>query len=153
MEREDVERRLKEALGNVARNDRHLLENDLSERCIASRLAMYLQTEFPEHSVDVEYNRDGDIPKKLGLPDNCANYWDQDGKAFVVPDVIVHRRGREGPNILVLELKKTTNRSSRECDFQRVQAFQAQLGYSFGVLIECETREGREPGIAISAWF
>jgi hypothetical protein len=152
MEREDVEERLKRALEGVVENDLHLLENDLSERCIASRLAMYLQKEFPEYAVDVEYNRDGDVPKMLGLPEECANYW-QDGKAFVVPDIIVHRRGRGGPNILVLELKKTTNRNSRGCDGLRVQAFRAQLGYSFGALIECETREGREPGIAVSTWL
>jgi hypothetical protein len=93
-----------------------LLENDLSERCIASRLAMYLQAEFLDYSVDVEYNRHGYIPKKLGLPDECANYWDELGRAFVVPDIIVHRRGSDGPNILVFEVKKTTNRNSRACD-------------------------------------
>lgn len=40
---------------------------------------MYLQAEFPDHSVDVEYNRHGDIPKKLGLPDECANFWNEEG--------------------------------------------------------------------------
>ena len=31
------------------------------------------------------------------------------GEALAVPDVIVHRRGQDGPNVLVLELKKTSN--------------------------------------------
>ena len=57
----------------LAENDQYLLENDLGERCIASRLAMYLQQEFPEYSVDVEYNRDGVVPKRLQLPEDCAN--------------------------------------------------------------------------------
>lgn len=73
----------------------------------ASRLAQYLQSEFPEYTVDIEHNRDGDIPKRLGLPPECANYRNTDGEALAVPDVIVHRRGPDGPNILVLELKKT----------------------------------------------
>lgn len=153
MEEEDVRTRLAAALERVAEQDRHLLEVDVSERCIASRLAMYLQEQFPEHHVDVEYNRDADTPKKLGLPEECANYWDQDGRAFVVPDVIVHRRGADGPNILVLELKKTTNQRPRNCDLARVQAFKNQFGYAYGALIECETRKGREPGIAVSAWL
>jgi hypothetical protein len=153
MERKDIEERLNRALRNLAVSDRHLLENNLSERCIASRLAMYLQKEFSEYSVDVEYNRQGNIPKKLELSEECANYLDEEGKASVVPDVIVHRRGPDGPNILVLELKKTSNRDPRRCDYERVRALRTQLGYSFGALIECETRQGHEPGIAISEWL
>jgi hypothetical protein len=153
MNRDEVEKRLSDALNQVATADRYLLEHDLSERCIASRLAMYLQNEFPEHSVDVEYNRVGNTPKRLGLPEGCANYPDRNGEALVVPDVIVHRRGAGGRNLLVLELKKTTNPDPRDCDRQRVRAFRKQLGYLHGVLIECETRQGREPGIAISEWI
>lgn len=86
-----------------------------------------LQNEFPEFNVDVEYNRDGEPPKRLGLPPDCANF-NEEGEALVVPDVIVHRRGHDGPNILVLELKKTTNREPRNCDRERVRALRAQLG-------------------------
>jgi hypothetical protein len=113
---------------------------------------MYLQAEFLDYSVDVEYNRHGYIPKKLGLPDECANYWDELGRAFVVPDIIVHRRGSDGPNILVFEVKKTANRNSRACDHERILAFRAQLGYSFGALIECETRTGYASGITVTEW-
>jgi len=153
MEREEVEKRLREALLEVAKNDRYLLENDLGERCIASRLAMYLQNAFPEYSVDVEYNRAGASPKRLGLPTECANYRNDNDEALAVPDVIVHRRGSDGPNLLVLELKKTTNRDPRQCDRERVRAFQAQLGYRYGALIECETRQGHDPGIRISEFL
>ncbi len=31
-------------------------------------------------------------PKKFGLPEECANLWDSEGRAFAVPDVVVHRR-------------------------------------------------------------
>src|SRR5262245_39385124 len=112
MEREEVQKRLHKALREVAPSERQLLEYNLSERCIASRLAMYLQQVFPEYSVDVEYNRAGASPKRLGLPEECANYWNHNGEALVVPDVIVHQRGSKGPHILILELKKTTNRDT-----------------------------------------
>jgi hypothetical protein len=154
MEREGVERHLNDALQKLMENDRYLLEVDVSERCIASRLAFYLQNEFPEYLVDVEYNRDGDVPKRLGLPEECANYRDNNGQALAVPDVIVHRRGRDSPNLLVLELKKTTNPDPRDCDRARVRALRKQLGYSFGALIECETRQGRRPpGATVSEWL
>lgn len=149
----EIRSKLEEALEELALNDRHLLENNLSERCIASRLALHLQSRFPAYSVDVEYNRAGDTPKKLKLPMECANYQDERGEALVVPDIIVHRRGADGPNVLVLELKKTTNPNSHNSDFLRVQAFRNQLGYCHGALIECETRPRYEPGIRIFYWF
>jgi len=70
-----------------------------------------------------------------------------------VPDVIVHRRGHDGPNILVLELKKTTNPEPRDCDRERIRALREQLGYEFGALVDCETRRGRQPGIATQEWL
>jgi hypothetical protein len=104
---------------------------------------MYLQHEFPEHHVDVEHNRDADTPKRLRLPDECANDVDEHGESLVVPDVIVHRRDPEGPNILVLEVKKTTNQDPLHCDSMRIRAFRSQYGYEFAALIVCETRAGQ----------
>lgn len=72
MERDDVQARLERARQKLEDSDAHLLENDLSERCIASRLAMYLQPEFPDHHVDVEYNRLGNRVKRLHLPLACV---------------------------------------------------------------------------------
>lgn len=143
MEREEVHARLDAALERLVGRDAYLFENNLLERCIAARLAMYLQQEFPDHNVDVEYNRDADIPKRMGLPDECANDVDEHGRSLVVPDVIVHRRGPEGPNVLVLEVKKTTNPAPLHCDQRRIRAFQAQYGYEFAALIMCETRKDR----------
>jgi hypothetical protein len=152
MDPEEVRKSVEKALRMVAENDQRLLENDLGERCIASRLAMYLQ-QGPEHSVDVEYNRDGVVPKMLDLPEDCANHRNEDGQALVVPDVIVHRRGHDGRNILVLELKKTTNPNRRGTrDREGVRAFRTQLRCSFGALIECETRQHHKPGIRLSEW-
>jgi len=143
MEREGVRARLDAALERLVELDAYLFENNLLERCIAARLAMYLQHEFPDHHVDVEYNRDADIPKRMGLPEECANDIDEHGRSLVVPDVIVHRRGPQGPNILVLEVKKTTNPAPLHCDQRRIRAFREQYGYEFAALIMCETREGR----------
>ena len=153
MEEDEVNERLKRAVVRLAHEDRYLLEKDLSERCIAARLAMYMQDEFRDHKVDVEYNRDGDTPKRLDLPEECANYKNRDGEALVVPDVVVHCRGSEGPNVLVLELKKVSNPVGLDCDRERVLAFRAQLRYQFGALIVCETRAGRKHHVGIEEWF
>jgi hypothetical protein len=153
MERDDVRARLDAALQRLVQQDAYLFENNLLERCIAGRLAMYLQHQFPEHCVDVEYNRDADTPKRMSLPDQCANKIDEHGRSLVVPDVIVHRRGPNGPNILVLEVKKTTNPEPLHCDSRRIRAFRAQYGYEFAALIVCETRPGNAPGAQIVEWL
>jgi hypothetical protein len=141
------------ALEELNAQDRHLLQYDLSERCIASRLAMYLQPKCGEYVVDIEYNRAGDIPKRLALPDECANYRDKDGNTLVVPDLIVHKRGPDGPNVLVLELKKTTNPTGPDCDRRRVEAFcRPPLNYECGGLVVCETRPEREHKASLIEW-
>jgi hypothetical protein len=99
VELEEVSRRVSAALARFLEVDHYLLEHDLSERCIAARVAFHLQKCFPEYMVDVEYNRAGWTPKRLELPDECANYRDWRGESLVVPDVIVHMRGPRGPNL------------------------------------------------------
>lgn len=153
MKRAVVEARLAKALRQLDEHDRHLLENDLSERCIASRLALHLQAEFPDHHVDVEYNRADDIAKRVPVSRGCDRRQNRESDPLAVPDLIVHRRGPTGPNVLVLELKKTTNPESRACDLERVQKFRRYLNYDFGALIECETRRGHAPKSKVTNWF
>jgi hypothetical protein len=131
------------------------LRTILSERCIAARLAMYLREEFIEHDVDVEYNRVGDVAKRRhGLPDECFRRRDRQIEAPVaVPALIVYRPGADGPNLLVIEMKKTSNPAGMNCDRLRVAAFREQLEYSFGALIECETALPNEPAIHIAKWI
>ena len=61
-------------------------------------------------------------------------------------------RGRQGRNQLVIELKKTTNREPRGCDRRRIDVFRAQLRYTYGALIECETRRNRQPAAQLTVW-
>ena len=152
MEEQDVAGRLDRAVRKLNESDLYLLEKDLSERCIAARLAMYLQNEFRDHNVDVEYNRAGDVAKRVPLSQQCAKRWNREGEALAVPDVIVHQRGEAGPNVLVLELKKTSNPEGWDCDRERVVLFREHLHYEFAALIECETRVGENIGVRIAEW-
>ena len=151
----EVRERFEQALWRLLECDGYLLENDLSERCIAARLAMYLREEFAKHDVDVEYNRAGDVAKRLhGLPEECRRRRNRQIEAPVaVPDIIVHHRGSDGPNLLVIEMKKTSNPAGMDCDRLRLAAFREQLGYSFGALVECDTASHQAPTIRISNWL
>lgn len=153
MDPTEVQRRVEAALARFLEQDVYLLEHNLHEQCISARVALHLQGLFPEYSVDVEYNRAGDIPKRLGLPDECANSFDEEGRALVVPDIIVHRRGTEGPNVLGLELKKTSDPRGSECDRLRIKALKEHLGYEHGALLVCETRQAHEHTIRVLKWI
>ena len=83
---------LDRALARLLSQDAHMLPRKTSERAVTGRLAMYLQAEFPDHEVDVEYNRHGEKPKRAK-------------RALIVPDIVVHKRGNDHRNVLALEVK------------------------------------------------
>jgi hypothetical protein len=152
MEFEELQALVRRAIDSFQAVDRHLLDHDLTERCIASRLAFHLQYQFPAYCVDVEYNRKGADAKRLAIPEECANAFDHLGRALVVPDIIVHRRGPDGPNLLGLELKKIDDPRGPGCDRQRIRALKEQLQYEFGAFVECETRLERGTFIRVAEW-
>lgn len=108
----------------------YLLMIDCNERSIAHRLAIYIEHQFPEWNVDCEYNRDGHDPKEIvaGSGDNHEH------GSRVFPDVIVHLRGTHR-NLLVIELKKSSNWQSDEKDFQKLSAYCNQLAYGHGLFL------------------
>ena len=144
---------LVQATARVEKEDRHLLMVDVSERCIAARLAMYLRDAMPaDYDVDVEYNRHGPDKKQLyDLMDkhDCARDLRRDEGQTVLPDVIVHKRGVD-TNLLIIEMKKSANQRGMDRDRRRIRAFRNELGYQFGALVVCKT--GDRPAIAVE-WY
>ena len=140
---------LDRATARVEAEDWYLLEVNVSERCIAARLAMYLREYFRDYDVDVEYNRDALEAKWLhDLARDCPR--DRHGDHRVLPDVIVHRRGCPDSNLLVIEMKKNPGKSSMNCARRRINAFQKELDYKFGALVVCKT--GKESAISVD-WY
>lgn len=153
-ESEVIREHLDAALQTLIDQDVYLVKNDLSERCIAARLALYLQAQFASYFVDVEYNRQGASAKELGLPDQCARRRRSSGQSLVVPDIIVHRRGASGPNLLVIELKKAGSAANAlDCDRVRLHAFRSKFGYQYGALVQLECRTGQQPQASVIEWL
>ncbi len=122
------------AVQRLLRHDGHLLNEGLQERAITHKLAFYLQDEFPEWHVDCEYDHDEDVRKRLRLP--------REGEKDVLPDIIVHRRGTDAHNLLVMEVKKTSNRESNGVtDTEKLRAFKDQLGYRYGFFLSLRVGE------------
>lgn len=104
MDYEDLQNELRDAVRQLIRNDRFLLDHAVREEAISHRIAVYLEPRFAEYNVDCEYNCDLDSEsgRKRIL------YDDQNEARDVRPDIIVHHRGLNGPdhNQLVVEVKK-----------------------------------------------
>lgn len=135
---DEINERLVEALQVLVAEDGELLERNASERSIGARLAARMIPLFPDHDVDVEYDRHGLDPKAVELPDICRG----GGRRRIIPDIVVHRRGHDEENLLAVEIKKETNRESRNCDLAKLEAMRRELGYFSGVLIELPAGPG-----------
>ena len=139
------------ALQRLLDVDPFLLVADANERSIAHRLGVHLNSVFEDWDVDCEYNRDGHEPKKLRLSDNCTNQSDQEEGSRVYPDIIVHRRN-SSDNLLVIEVKKSTSKISRDCDLEKLREYRSQLGYKHALFVEFCTKESK-PDINVARWI
>jgi hypothetical protein len=142
MTREEVTEKIHSAYRTFLARDGHLLQVDANERSMTHKLAEYLQAEFPDWNVDCEYNRDGDLIKKMvGLLDRETTTDDTDAKS-VFPDIIVHLRGTKR-NLVVIEAKKSSYKD-KDADEAKLRAYKDELGYKFAFKIEFPV--GKEPG-------
>lgn len=135
-----------EAVAQLFEDDGFLLETDVAERAIAARLAVCLEPRFPNHHVNVEYNRHGILPKRLHLPEFG-------GKKLIVPDVVVHRQGHDEENLLVIQVKKETNHKSRDYDRAVIAGLKKDYGYAWGVLIDLPAGPGATKRNARLEWL
>ena len=111
---------------------RSLLRRNASERAIAAKLAIHLAQGFPDHDVDVEYDRHGLAAKTLELPAECRG----GGKRRVIPDIVIHHRGSDDENLVAIEIKKRSNKESRDYDRAKLVAMKSQLRYRVAVSLE-----------------
>lgn len=86
-------------------NDQYLIlsqgENYVSERSITFNLGQYLKAFIQdvygaEYNVDCEFNRDLDTIKRIGIDK-------------IIPDIIIHKRGSNENNLVVIEVKPWWN--------------------------------------------
>lgn len=135
------------AIEEFNENEAFLIKNDLSERCICAKFALYLQSalnntaDFSDYIVDVEYNRGMD-----GKDSNAKILY---GKKIVV-DLIAHRRGYDEvygyDNLICIEMKKSTNRLGCIGDEQRLRdlvSLRYGFGYKMGVMLIADMTQNK----------
>ena len=172
-----IERKLNSALTALYTKDVHLLKENLNERSITHRLAVYLQREFRGYDVDCEYNgnvKAADGKGRKTIPDELCprlkeykrrNY-DDAADLSVFPDIIIHKRGENKRNLLIIEAKKALNASLRVgdigrefdyyklCQYTNQQNSGARFFYEMGCFIEIGTgRERNYSRLPRIIWF
>ena len=106
------------ALKEFYAQETDLLENDLGERTLTHRLAVYLERQFSEWSVDCDYNRLGE--RIWRLPKASIVNTDDELGTSVYPDIVVHHR--EIPdNLLAVEVRKANNHQPPEHDRHKLR--------------------------------
>lgn len=154
-----VRKKVETAIKALIKEDKFLLFIDSSERSIAHKLAEHLQGKFSKWNVDCEYNRDShdlsDLAKKLtkrleSWVTECKEKEKKEKGTAVSPDIIIHHRlNRE--NLLVIEIKKTTNKDDGSCDKEKIKAFIEELSYQYGLFINFKAE--KKVGIDELQWF
>ncbi len=133
-DQEELLRIVDSAINSFNEKEYYLIKNDLSERCICSKFAQYLNIslknmgfKYDSFDVDVEYNRGFD--GKDNKPKKIYN------KPATV-DLIVHKRGSDKfygfDNLICIEMKKTNDTRGEtgiESDKERLRVL---TDYSFG---------------------
>jgi len=129
---DQVKERTARAIQFVRARDSFLLESAANERSVTHKLAEYLQQEFPDYNVDCEYNRHGLLTKLL--PRECESQTHE----YVYPDVVVHVRGNDDSNLLVIEAKLGKKPTVPVCDAAKLKGFTKPDGdyhYQLGLFI------------------
>jgi len=153
-----LERILISCIEELFTKDAILIKNDVSERAITHKLAEYLQQRFPEYNVDCEYNRNLEQgarhPKTIlmlkeqsvrklkeiaGQTEATLINSEEDFKEVTAyPDIIVHRRGVNSRNLLIIEVKKSNSRIDIDYDRMKLSAFTDPMqdyNFNLGVLV------------------
>lgn len=111
-----------------------LIDEKANERTIVGGyLVPYLKPRFPGWAVDPEYNREGaDRDSKTDVEGN-----------LLLPDIIIHKPGPDGPNLVAIEVKGYWNKEDRHEDEISLRKLQAKHGYQYLYHLELEKNNHR----------
>ena len=127
---------LKLALDMLYYKDQYLISNRMnkhvSELSISHKLGHYLALLIDKYDVDCEYNR------------NLADPKSEEANNLIRPDIIVHKRGSNDDNFVIIEIKPWWN-DNTEKDVKKLYEMTKQDGqfrYCFGFSILIDKNRG-----------
>ena len=141
LEFEEIKKKVLDSINELYFKDYYIIDNDVNERSITHKLAMYLQNQFTDYDVDCEYNRNMKNPKKI-------TFIERNTRNRVFPDIIVHKRGEISNNLIIFEIKKckddnVTNKylENKKHDIEKLKGYvnnndEVPLKYKYGFFLE-----------------
>jgi hypothetical protein len=129
-DKKTVESKIRLACDFLYDRGKQLIREKAHERTIVAKYLLPPLVElFPEWDVDPEYNREGEerTPKR-----------DLNEKRLF-PDGIIHKRGPNGPNLAVIQVKGFWNLEKREKDENSLHRIRAKHGYLFLYRLELDS--------------
>lgn len=141
LEFEEIKKKVLDSINELYFKDYYIIDNDVNERSITHKLAIYLQNQFTDYDIDCEYNRNMKSPKEIVFIETSKK-----GKVF--PDIIVHKRGEDSNNLIVFEIKKCKNDNAndkyletKKHDIEKLKGYvnnndEVSLNYKYGFFLE-----------------
>lgn len=141
LEFEEIKKKVLDSINELYFKDYYIIDNDVNERSITHKLAIYLQNQFTDYDIDCEYNRNMKSPKEIVFIETSKK-----GKVF--PDIIVHKRGEDSNNLIVFEIKKCKNDNvtdryleTKKHDIEKLKGYvnnndEVSLNYKYGFFLE-----------------
>ena len=141
LEFEEIKKKVLDSINELYFKDYYIIDNDVNERSITHKLAIYLQNQFTDYDIDCEYNRNMKSPKEIVFIETSKK-----GKVF--PDIIVHKRGEDSNNLIVFEIKKCKNDNvtdryleTKKHDIEKLKGYvnnndEVSLKYKYGFFLE-----------------
>lgn len=135
IKQDQIEKILADALAELYARNLDIIRLDVAERTICAQLVAILQRLCGDYAVHAEYNRHGVQPKEIELPnDQGVLTWNR-----VNPDIIIHKPGHDQDNVLVIEVKKSTNPIPEEADLQKLGQIKRQIAYRYALFLRLPT--------------
>ncbi|MBC2845068.1 hypothetical protein [Winogradskyella flava] len=154
MDTEEILNNIELAILELYDSDIDLLKRNLSERIFSAKLSEYLDIYFNDYDVDPEYNGDFDKPNDRKALDIARNRIEEIGRKVnknnnyrLAPDIIIHERGTNNNNLVVIEVKKDiSSKAEKEYDLIKLEHLTiSYLGnhynYNLGILLILGTGE------------
>lgn len=142
---DDLKYRFEKACKKFQSNEQYLIQNNLGERVLSHKLAEHLQKEFGEYNVDCEYNKNITETKRLReikefvrqTRNNGLSNFEEEHGINVSPDIIIHIRGSNTHNKIVVEIKKANSPiKDEEFDKLKIEFYMKELNYSLGIFVK-----------------
>lgn len=130
LDKEQLKFVINDALKELYKNDKDLIDNCENENTLTAKLTCYIQKRIDGYNVDAFYNRDIKKPKMNSNEDK------------IVPDIVIHKRLNGKFNLAAMEVKGFWNSEPRKFDEDKLKDLKTKYSYSFIFRIELNEVSG-----------